>query len=168
MESIGTWYCFDLAVRLARVFELPFTVLTRQVDEARRELDGTAATVRSVHPAQLPRELHPGDIGLCLYAPTFSRVATAPTRFAGYLATGMSCPATPGLGDAEVLVEEEGVGVAVRDEHNDALAEAAGELRRLAADPEVRARCCAIARDRFSLAAGVAHYDALYARLAVD
>jgi hypothetical protein len=48
--SLGTWYRFDLGIRLAQALELPLTVFTRQLDLAGRELAGRAADVRMVPP----------------------------------------------------------------------------------------------------------------------
>ena len=38
--TVGGWYDFPAGVALARQIGLPVTVLTRQVDEARRALNG--------------------------------------------------------------------------------------------------------------------------------
>src|SRR4051794_401103 len=78
--SISTWYRFDLAAALARAAELPFTVLTREPEQARATAP-EAHEVRAVSPDELPHKMHAGDIGLCLYKPGFSRLACAPTRF---------------------------------------------------------------------------------------
>ncbi len=54
----------------------------------------------------MPSELHEGDVGLCLVKSSFSKVASAPTRFAEYLAAGCPVAVTPGVGDLEELVED--------------------------------------------------------------
>jgi glycosyltransferase involved in cell wall biosynthesis len=144
---------------------MPFKVLTRYTREARRELRGHEADVRTVRPEQIPEELAPGDIGLCLYKNTFSRQATAPTRFAEYLSAGMPVAVTPGLGDLETIVEENRVGVVIQSEEEEALDAYASELRRLAASPDAVDRCRAIARKRFGVKSGVDAYERLYRRL---
>ncbi len=164
--SIGTWYRFDLAPRLAAALELPLTVLTRQIDEARAALGDVPADVRTVAPAEMPAELHEGDIGLCLILSSPSKRASAPTRFAEYLAAGMPVAVTPGVGDLDALVAEHDVGVVLRGEDDAALREAASRLRALAADPETRERCRRLAAERFDLARGTARYADLYRRLA--
>jgi len=163
--SIGTWYRFDLAIALAAAGDLPLTVLTRQTELARRALAGRAADVRSVAPAAIARALHAGDLGLCLIAPSFSKLASAPTRFAEYLAAGMPVAVTP-VGDLERLVEDHGVGVVLRDEDDGSLRAAAARLRELAADVTVRERCRRLAVERFDVRQGSARYAALYERLA--
>jgi glycosyltransferase involved in cell wall biosynthesis len=163
--SIGTWYRLDLAIALAAAAGLPLTILTRQTQLARAELAGRAAEVRSVAPLEMAAQLHEGDVGLCLIVSSFSKTASAPTRFAEYLAAGMPVAVTPGVGDLERLVEQHGVGVVVRDEGAAALADAAAQLVRMAADPLVRKRCRALAGEVFDVRNGSARYGALYERL---
>lgn len=164
--SIGYWYRFDLAVRMARELGRPFTVLTRQTDLASAGLDGLDADVRTVAPSDMPAELREGDIGLSLIRPGYSKIASAPTRLAEYLAAGMPVAVTPEIGDVEQLVEGGGVGVVVRDESDSSLAEAASRLTAMAADPAVRDRCRRLAREHFTVETGASEYrrvlDELY------
>jgi len=164
--SIGTWYRFDLAVRLVRALGLPFTVLTRQASQARSLLGDQAAEVLSLSPEAVPSELHQHDIGLCLIRSSFSKTASAPTRFAEHLASGMPVVVTPGVGDLEAIVEEERVGVVLRGEDDRSLADAAESLRALTGDRAVAERCRRVAEARFSLTGGVEGYADLYRRLA--
>jgi glycosyltransferase involved in cell wall biosynthesis len=164
--SIGTWYRFDLVPATAAALERPLTVITRQTDLAREVLDGYPASVRSVAPQAVPEELFAGDIGLCLIKSSFSKVASAPTRFAEYLAAGMPVIVTRGVGDLEAMVQEHGVGVVLAGEDQTSIAAAAAEVLELAADPETLARCRRLARERFDADTGAADYAAIYRRLA--
>jgi glycosyltransferase involved in cell wall biosynthesis len=163
--SVGTWYRFDLAPRLAAALELPLTVLTRQVDEARATLGDAPADVRSVAPGAMADELHAGDIGLCLIVSSSSKRASAPPRFAEYRAAGMPVAVTPGVGDLDALVAAHDVGVVLRGEDDEALRAAATRLRALAADPAARERCRSLAAERFGLDWGTRRYAQLYADL---
>jgi glycosyltransferase involved in cell wall biosynthesis len=164
--SIGTWYRFDLVARLAAALDLPLTVLTRQTELARQVLGGYAAEVRWVPPEDVPGQLFAGDIGLCLIASSFSKTASAPTRFAEYLAAGMPVLVTEGVGDLEAIVDSCRVGVVLRGEDDRALADAAARLRVLSADPDVRTRCRKLAEGRFDAARASAQYAAIYRTLA--
>jgi glycosyltransferase involved in cell wall biosynthesis len=161
--SIGTWYRFDLALRAARVSGLPLHVLTRQRAEAGREAED--ATVASVPHERLHEKLHAGDVGLCLYKAGFSRVACAPTRFAEYLAAGMPVLVTPGIGDLDRIVSEEGVGVVLGREGDESLRRAVDDAAALGARPEVQERCRAVAGRLFSVDEGALRYGALYRAL---
>ena len=163
--TVGGWYDFPAGVALAREIGLPLTVLTRQVDEAKRALDGFPAEVRSVSVERVPDELAPGDVGLCTVRPSFSKLASAPTRVAEYLAAGMPLAVLSGVGDLDELVATEGVGVALPGSDGDSVREAAGRLRMLAADPETPERCRDAARRLFSVERGVESYLGLYRTL---
>jgi glycosyltransferase involved in cell wall biosynthesis len=163
--SIGTWYRFDLTERIARALGLPLTVLTLQTELARTILAGYPASVRAVAPERLPGELHSGDVGLCLIASSFSKTASAPTRFGEYLAAGMPVLVTRGIGDLERIVTDRVVGVVLEGEDEASIALAAERLRALAADEQVRARCRATARELFDVTVGAARYAQLYRRL---
>jgi glycosyltransferase involved in cell wall biosynthesis len=163
--SIGTWYRFDLTERIARALGLPLTVLTLQTELARSILAGYPASVQAVAPERLPGELYSGDVGLCLIASSFSKIASAPTRFGEYLAAGMPVLVTRGVGDLEQIVTDRAVGIVLEGEDETSIALAAERLRALAADEQVRARCRATARDLFDVKVGAARYAQLYSRL---
>lgn len=162
--SLSTWYRFDLGVRLARVGGLPLAVFTRETQAARAAAPD-AVDIRSLPQEEMPDALRAGDIGLCLYRPGFSRLATAPTRLAEYLAAGMPVAVSGGVGDLAGIVHAERVGVALEDDGDEALAEAAAELKRLAADTEVRERCRRVAAARFDISAGTRRYAEIYHRM---
>jgi glycosyltransferase involved in cell wall biosynthesis len=166
--SLSTWYRFDLAPRLADALGLTLTVITQETDSARRILAGHPATVRSVAPDEMPRELFAGDIGLCLIASFVSKVASMPTRFAEYLAAGMPVIVTPGVGDLESVVEDHMVGVVLRGEDERSIADAANSALALAADRDVRERCRRLAREQFDVDSGSAHYASIYRRLSAS
>jgi glycosyltransferase involved in cell wall biosynthesis len=160
--TVGPRYDFRGGVALARALGLPFTVLTREVAEARAALDGAVADVRAVRPAEIPAELAAGDIGLSTMLPTFAKLASAPTRIAEYLAAGMPVAALAGVGDLDRLLPEAGVGVTLPDGSEASIGAAAERLRSLAADPETPGRCRRLAEQRFSLERGVEQYLAIY------
>lgn len=163
--SIGTWYRFDLTAAVARALSMPLTVLTRQTELAASVLDGYPGVVRSMAPEEVPSQLFAGDVGLCLIRSSFSKLASAPTRFAEYLATGMPVVVTTGVGDLEAIVTDDRVGVVLRSEDEQSIRQAADEVRSMAADPEVRERCRRCAQARFDADAGAAAYAAIYRRL---
>jgi len=166
--SIGTWYRFDLSARISAALGLPLTVITRQEELAREVLDGYPATVRSVPPDDVPAQLFACDLGLCLIFSSFSKIASAPTRLAEYLACGMPVLVTSGVGDLEGIVLEHGVGVVLSSDDDEAIDRAAAQLRALAADDAIQQRCRSVARSLFDVDAGSAQYDALYRELLAE
>jgi glycosyltransferase involved in cell wall biosynthesis len=163
--SISTWYRFDLVARVAAALGLPLTVLTREATLAREQLADCPASVLSVDPEEVPSRLFAGDVGLCLIKSSFSKIASAPTRAAEFLAAGMPLLITPGVGDLESIVDEHEVGVVLRGEDDRSIADAADRIRRLADDPAVPKRCRTVAQRLFDVDAGTARYGALYRAL---
>jgi glycosyltransferase involved in cell wall biosynthesis len=163
--SIGTWYRFDLVPALAASVGLPLQVLTRQTDLAHRLLNGMDASVRSLAPEEVPGALCSGDVGLSLCVSSFSKIASAPTRFAEYLAAGMPVVTTTGVGDVAAIVEQYEVGVVLRGEDDEAMRDAAARLRLLLQDDALTARCRMVARQLFDVDSGSRSYAEIYDRL---
>lgn len=163
--SVGPWYRLDLAAGLARAAGERLTVLTRQTEEARMALGDQEADVRSVPSQRMGGELRPGDIGLCLIRPSFSKIASAPTRFAEFMAAGMPVAVTPRVGDLEALVEGHQVGLVIRSEAPADLRNYVRRLHEMASDESVRERCRALAREMFDADTGAAQYLSLYRSL---
>jgi glycosyltransferase involved in cell wall biosynthesis len=165
--SLGTVYRFDLAVRFAEALKIPFLVLTRQVEAARKLLGDRDADVREVAHREITGELRPGDIGLCFYADggDFGNLGRAPTRVAEYLAAGMVVAITPRIGDLDAIVDSHDLGVRIEDESEAGLAAAAARALRLAADPAVRAHGQRLAAELYSVDDGTEAYLDLYRQL---
>jgi glycosyltransferase involved in cell wall biosynthesis len=166
--SVGTFYRFELAVRFSELLGIPFTVLTRQVDEARRVLDGRPADVRSVNHDRVAEELHPGDIGICFYADGFANLARAPTRIAEYLAAGVVPVITRRIGDLDKVIGGEGLGVVVDDETETGFQQAGERALALSASKDFRARAQRLAAELYSVENGVDAYLELYRLLGSD
>jgi glycosyltransferase involved in cell wall biosynthesis len=160
--SVGTWYRFDLAPRVAEALSLPLTVITRQSEAAISMLNGYPASIRAVTPDEVPEQLFAGDIGLCLIKSSFSKIASAPTRFAEYLAAGMPVVVTPAVGDLEEIVEARRIGVVLRGEDDAAMAEAAAQMALLVQDTELSRRCRTTAEELFDVDRGSQRYAELF------
>jgi glycosyltransferase involved in cell wall biosynthesis len=163
--SIGTWYRFDLVPALARALELPLQVLTRQTELASRALSGVPATVRSLTPDEVPDALRSGDVGISLCVSSFSKIASAPTRFAEYLAAGMPVVVNAGIGDVADIVAEHRVGVVLRGEDAEAMRDAAARLEVLRCEEGLPERCRTVAGALFDVEAGSRSYARIYERL---
>jgi glycosyltransferase involved in cell wall biosynthesis len=170
--SVGTFYRFDLAVRFAEAAQLPLVVLTRQVEAARSVLGDRPAVVREAAPADVALELRPGDIGISFLVGSydggvgrFANLARAPTRFAEYLAAGMTVAVSPGVGDLDAIVESHDLGVVLASESDAEVERAARRARELAAAPATWERARAVARERYPVEQGAARYLDLYRRL---
>ena len=164
--SIGTWYRFDLAAAAADALELPLKVITRDVQAARTILgDRQPGEIISAQPAEMPALLCERHVGLCIVQPSFSKLASAPTRMAEHLACGAPVLVTAGVGDMKAIAEADSVGAAFDPDAPATLSSAASDLKDLLADPTTPERCRATAEARFSTTAGSAMYASTYKSL---
>ena len=118
-------------------------------------------------PAELGSYLGLADFAICFCRPSFARIASSPTKLGEYLGAGLPVASGPGIGDVDEILDGRGVGVIVDAFGEPGYERAAKRIRELAADPDARARCRAVAREVFSLdEVGIPRYDRLYRRLA--
>ena len=177
--AVTGWYLFDEAL-------LFFKVLRKKVPKARlcilnREnhpyiLDRLSAhdispeffEIKSVEHGVVPVQMAHMDVGIFFIMPVFSKRASAPTKLGEFLGCGIPCLANDGVGDMTQILENENVGVVMRDFDDDCRKEAVNALLSLCADPDVRQRCVRAAKKHFSLDEGVAAYDRIYRELTLQ
>ena len=117
--------------------------------------------------AEVPGYLRRARLGLSFRKPTFSQIAASPTKIPEYLAAGLPVVSNSGIGDTDLLLESERVGVLVREFTRDEYARGVRAALGLAAEPGVRERCKQAARRHFDLGSvGGALYSEVYRRLA--
>lgn len=170
--SAGTWYEFDAVLDAFEILSrirpgAELLVINRNDHEYIRARLAARAFVnkvelRATEHSEVPREMSRMDAGVFFYRQTYSKLATAPTKLGEFLACGVPCLSNVGVGDVAGLLEDESVGVAVRDFTEPALEEAVERILRLALDPEIHERCVATARKHFALATGVRAYHDMY------
>ncbi|ATI44036.1 hypothetical protein CBW24_18000 (plasmid) [Pacificitalea manganoxidans] len=182
--SVGSWYLFDdVAKAVARTFALRpdarFLVVTKgNHDLVRKALDKAGADperiqVLSVDFSEVGRHIGRMDAGIFFIRPAWSKRASCPTRMGEFLASGKPCLANGGVGDVAEDIRETGTGIALPQLGTQSvdltdLDEALQTLFAMAEDPEMPARCRAVAEERFSLASGVAAYSDIYRQLSED
>jgi glycosyltransferase involved in cell wall biosynthesis len=122
-------------------------------------------TLEAVEHATIPAVLGRASVGLAFYRPGSSRQATCPTKVGEYLACGLPVVVTAGVGDMDTLIAEHRAGVVI-DAFTDAAYERAlDELEKLRLEPDLAARCRALAERHFSLRAGVERFVTLHRTL---
>lgn len=165
--SLGTWYQVDKMVAFAKVASTVILgrvlFLTPQPEEA--QAAGASpewSDVRTATPAEVPGWMQRCRAAFFFYKPGLSRRATCPTKMAEALAVGLPVVANTGIGDLDSFIEQERVGVIVRDYSSDSFLRAAESLRALLADPDTGRRCRVLAEQRFGVDEGVLSYGGLY------
>jgi glycosyltransferase involved in cell wall biosynthesis len=175
--TMDTWYLREPMLRfaarlLARVPQARFLVVTRDAHAPLREaLAGLGAPMHRVVFTRATFEEMPGylrlmDLGAFFIRPCLSKLASAATRLAEFLATGVPVAINDGIGDSGPLVRDHGVGVVLDRLEPDAFDAAIDRLLALRRDPATADRCRALAERVFSLEHGVAAYDRLYHAIA--
>ena len=171
--SFGTWYMLDetaalFAALLKREPGARFLIVNRNEHLAIREafrryaVPDDAVELCSARFTEVPALIARMDAGACFVRPQFSKISSAPTKFAEYLACGVPVVATEGVGDMAEIIREGRVGLIVTRVDAREIGRLADDLLDLRGDATIRKRCRSVAEQRFSLEAGVAHYRAIY------
>ena len=98
--------------------------------------------------------------------PAYSKIASAPTKLAEYLGCGVPCVGNVNVGDMEVILEGERVGVTLTDFTPSDHKSAVDRLLSLLEEPDINTRCVEVARRLFDLEVGVNAYQKIYHSLA--
>lgn len=173
--SLGTWYMVDemaaqFAALRARHPAAHLLVVTPDPAEdlllrtERAGVPGSAVTVRSAQRHDVPALLAAADVGLSFIRPSYSKMASSPTKLGEYLAMGLPVITNAGVGDVERIVRSTESGTVVRELTPAAYARAADELPALLRIDRhaVRARAAEI----YDLRKAVGDYALLYGRIA--
>ena len=115
--------------------------------------------------AEVPALIARMSAAMALIRPSYSKIASAPTKLGEYLGCGVPCLGNAGVGDVEELLEGRRVGVAVRDFSDQELGDGVNRLIALAGNKSVQQRCRDTALELFSLERGVESYRAIYREL---
>jgi glycosyltransferase involved in cell wall biosynthesis len=170
--SFGTWYMgpetFVLAQAIAELASpFLFVLLTRAVQEASElvptELRDRTRIGTATHD-EVASWLAAADAGVALVRPSFSKVASCPTKLGEYLACGLPVASTRGIGDVDRILEDGG-GVLLPSTDQAGVEAAAQALVGSARADGGAARCRRVAEETFSLEAGVEQLRQLYDEL---
>jgi glycosyltransferase involved in cell wall biosynthesis len=116
--------------------------------------------------AEMPKLIGRMSAGMAIIKPAFSKIASAPTKLAEYLACGVPCLGNASVGDVQAVLEERRVGVALPGFTDGQIRSGVRRLIELTADKDVQERCRRAAVELYSLDRGVAEYETIYRRLA--
>jgi glycosyltransferase involved in cell wall biosynthesis len=164
------FYC---AARRAQS-DLLFLIVT-QADPApvlraldRRGVSPADYRVLRAAPEDLGRYLAICEFGISFIRPSFSKIASSPTKIGEYLAAGLPVVSTRGIGDVDALLSENRVGVLVDDFSRAGYEMGVDAIRELCFEPDLAERCRGVARSRLSLhGVGIPRYDELYRRVSL-
>jgi glycosyltransferase involved in cell wall biosynthesis len=156
--ALGGYYLTDEIARLVRTDPKAFAlILTKSAPQPvidsfeRAGFSQSDFRVLAVAPEEVPRYVRAADVGVSLIRPSPARRASSPTKFAEYLAAGLPVIHSAGVGDLDAQIEQHRVGVLVRSFDQAAYVAAIRAVTELRRDPELAARCRALARAEYDL-----------------
>ncbi|MEO8649957.1 MAG: glycosyltransferase [Acidobacteriota bacterium] len=172
--SFGGWYLTDEMIDLfaaARERDPNYFVLIL-TQRDREKVAGLLASrgfnkddffVVSVLPAEVPRYLAASDVAVSLIKAYYSKQSSSPTKLAEYLACGLPVIANRGVGDVDKVLEQNGVGVLLRDFSKESYRAALKEVEELGGFGQ---RCRETASREFDLVTvGGERYRRIYRNL---
>jgi glycosyltransferase involved in cell wall biosynthesis len=177
--SVGTWYLFEetllfFKALLRRRPDARFLIVNRNEHAlilsmaSRLGIPRESIELVSASHADVPRYVQRMHLGAALIRPSYSKIASAPTKLAEYLGCGVPCLGNAGVGDVQEILDQEQVGVVMRGFSAADIDAAVEASLLLTAEPALGARCAAAARRLFSLDEGVASYRAIYRSLSTE
>jgi len=124
--SLGGWYLAEqmvdfFAVGLRKHPNLHFLVLTQSDHRLIADIfhaKGVSAdsyTILTAPPSEVAQYLNLADAGISFRKPSYSQVASSPTKLGEYLACGLPIITNRGIGDSEEFIKSHSVGVIVSD-----------------------------------------------------
>lgn len=175
--SVQTWYDFPLAVRFFKylLVQDPKACLyiynKGQHDYILRILQDVGVAEESFMLSEceyqeVPSKLAELDFGLYFVRPLYSKMASAPTKMAEFLASGLPCVTGEKIGDADFVLKQHKVGVLLPSNSNELhFSNAYKEICELLSDNTTKDRCRAVAEKYFSLSDGAKEYAQIYSKL---
>ena len=175
--SFGGWYMTDEMTEFLAVAHhqdpATFSIILTQsphqmVGDRLRELgiDAKDFLVARVSPEEVPRYLRAADIAISFIKPCYSKQSSSPTKIAEYLASGLPVVCNVGVGDLDKFIQENRVGVLLREFKPAAYLEALDQIETLRRDEKFADHARQVARREFDLAGvGRTKYLRLYQRL---
>lgn len=171
--SLGTWYMFEQMIEYFKVIkalykEAFFLILNKNAHNYAIEVLNkysivpTDYLIKSINPDDMYKYLWASDIGIFLYAPTFSRITTFPTKLAEYLACGLPVIGNAGVGDVEEILEDTNIGVVIHEFNENEYKQSFEQAKKLLYDPDFRSRSYSAVKEFMSLEVGVRLYKSIY------
>jgi len=125
----------------------------------------TQVEIKAVEHDDVAVEMARMDCSIFFIRPSYSKIASAPTKLGELLACGIPCLTNGGVGDVESILTESGAGVVVQGFADDQIQEGVNKILSLSRAPGIRQLCAHTAEKHFSLAKGALFYRKIYESL---
>lgn len=122
--------------------------------------------IKKVSPAEIPDYLIASDAALSFIKPSYSKIASSPTKNAEYLASGLPLIVNDKVGDTREQVESDRTGVVISEFSDSEFENALKKIKEIKAERDAVERSKTSAENRFDLEkVGGAKYRRLYSKL---
>ena len=95
----------------------------------------------------------------------FSKKASAPTKLGEFLGCGIPCLTNNKIGDMQLIIESENVGISIPDFSQNSIRKGMQDLIDVTQIPNISQKCVQTSSKYFSLNNGVQRYDEIYTSL---
>ena len=180
LGSLGTFYALDemadffsVVLKNNYVNNPYFLIITNNPSNViyqslqLRNIPKDSYDVRQMTRAQLKDALPVADVSLMFYRRILSGAGCCPTKFGESLACGLPIIINTGIGDTESIVNNEKIGVVVKEFSQESYKNAIEQLMQLLSERNaLRQRCRLASIKHFSLDKAIDKYSKIYQRLA--
>lgn len=176
LGSISTWYMPDKMIDFFNVLKAKktnakFLFITQENPSLIQDLANSKNinlsdfVFKSANRKELPTLLSISDATVYFITPSFSKIASSPTKKAELLCMGIPTVCNDGVGDTSKFMEENNSGFVCRKFTNEEYNEAVEFLIKSIANPNEKARLREVGQKEFSLKSGIEKYYLAYQKL---
>lgn len=170
LREMGSFF-LELKKHKPNAFFRILTVSPQSVSEVfdKLQISRNDYAATKVSAGEVPEYLKQAHLSISFRKATFSQIASSPTKIPEYLACGLPIISNYGIGDMDTLLEDEKVGVCLKDFDRNEISSAAKKVLELLDGDKIEEKCVKVAHKYFDLAVvGRNGYQNVYRRLAAD
>jgi len=176
LGSFSTWYMPDkmldfFKVLKSKIINAKFLFITQENPQLIQDLANSKninlsdLIFKSANRAELPTLLSISDATVYFITPSFSKIASSPTKKAELLCMGIPTVCNDGVGDTSRIMEDNKAGFVCRNYNEEEYNKAIEFIIDAASRPDEKLRLRSIGQKEFSLTSGIEKYYLAYQRL---
>lgn len=171
LGSIGTWYMLDemmdfFKVLLSNKPHSKFLFITTESAEsinksaAAKDIPYEKIIIKSANRKEVPLYLSITDVSIFFIKPSYSKIASSPTKMGELMGMGIPIITNSGIGDVDDILQKTNAGISIKYFNDEEYLRAVMQIDRLCQIPKENIR--QEAEKYFSLNTGIEKYDEVY------
>ena len=121
--------------------------------------------LKSSNYSNIPSLINQMSVGIFFIRPTFSKKASCPTKLAEFLSCGVPIITGPRVGDVDVIIRKEKVGIILKSSSSANIKESLHKIIKLKKKKSTTKQCRLTAKKYFSLLEGTRKYNQIYSSI---